>query len=73
MTDPSPADHTPADVERAGGPHRTRPPRAPPAGTSDTTPGGVEGVGPISADMGEDSGALDEHAGDTTTRPDASP
>ena len=54
-------DHTPADVERGGGP--TEPDHLGPApATSDTTQGGVEGIGPISADLGEDSGALDEHA-----------
>lgn len=68
----APSEHTPADVERAGGP--TEPDHLGPAGgTSDTVPGGVEGVGPISADMGEDSGALDEHGRETGGREGAQP
>ena len=62
MTDP-----TPTDVKRGGGAAEPDP-LGPGGGTSDTVPGGVEGVGPISADLGEDSGALDERGRETGRR-----
>ena len=65
---PKPTD----DVERGGG--STEPDHlGPSGGASDTISGGVEGVGPISADLGEDSGALDEHGLEPDGRPDAAP
>ena len=66
MTDP-----TPADVERGGGP--TQPDHLGPGMAASDEAGGVAGVGAISADLGEDSGALDEHGRDAGARKGAEP